>query len=196
VVRSRTTLGRLPVPSQERGNASQCALTNIVRPSLVGSSCDVDRPSAMRISCRQGRELQEEGRHRSAKTQARQNGSKGGAVPSFKLFICPFARRIQTACTNIRLNLSIPLVGSEFLKPSNETTELGLRQFRNSRFDLFDAHTRKITGGVGAATRKFNPSNASKTAFANTVVLTYALLHHLKKLAHYSPLLLLFNEAR
>ena len=60
------------------------------------------------------------------------------------MFVGAYDCAVESARKHIFLNLAIPLIGNELLKPLGKTSQVGWREFGNNRFEFFNAHGNKI----------------------------------------------------
>lgn len=61
------------------------------------------------------------------------------------MVIGAFERGIETARERILLDLAVPLIGHELLKPMGKPGQFGSRKVGNNGFNFFNAHARRLT---------------------------------------------------
>ncbi len=72
-------------------------------------------------SCRSISRICREADGNETSNPGRQSGSKRRVATGFMMVVSTFQRGVQTASEHILLNLAVPLVGHDFLKPLRDT---------------------------------------------------------------------------
>lgn len=60
------------------------------------------------------------------------------------MLVGTFQHCVKSSCKHVKLDLMVPLICNELLKPLGKPSEIGSRKAGNNGFEFFNAHDQKI----------------------------------------------------
>ncbi len=169
--RSRTIADHLGDPRPVHGSEVPPAPNGAARSSSVEGRDARDRTSVGQSSYQQVREQRREACYRLPRNPGRRSGSKLDTATRFPMLFGLFQYFIQAPGRRITLDLTVPLVRDELLKPSGEDGKLLRREIRHSGFDFLNTHcaTLRLDDTEIKVNRVFQPHLVTFQRFPRTL---------------------------